>query len=73
MPRGLRKAYRRGEFGRDLLSFRKYGKTPDQVVQERLRVRRKLAHAKADLLEGRAGPDDIARACLIVEVAKEVS
>src|SRR3712207_6925919 len=32
------------------------GKTPDQVVAERLKARRKLARAKP---EGRAGPDDI--------------
>ncbi len=46
------------------------GKTPNQVVAERLKARRKLARSK---LEGRAGPDDVARACSIVETAKEVS
>ena len=46
------------------------GKTPDQVVAERLKKRRKLANPKP---EGRAGPDDIARARLIAEAAKEVS
>jgi transposase InsO family protein len=46
------------------------GKTPDQVVAERLKARRKLAHAKP---HGRAGPEDIARARLIAEAAKEVS
>jgi transposase InsO family protein len=46
------------------------GKTPDQVVAERLKARRKLARAKP---EGRAGPDDIAKARLIAEAAKEVS
>jgi transposase InsO family protein len=45
------------------------GKTPDQVV-ERLQVKRKLAHAKP---HGQAGPDDIAKARLIAEAAKEVS
>jgi transposase InsO family protein len=46
------------------------GKTPDQVVAERLKARRKLARGKP---EGRAGPADIARARLIAEAAKEVS
>jgi transposase InsO family protein len=46
------------------------GKTPDQVVAERLRARRKLARAKP---EGRAGPEDIAKARLVAEAAKEVS
>jgi transposase InsO family protein len=46
------------------------GKTPNQVVAERLQVRRKLAHAKP---HGQAGPDDIAKARLIAEAAKEVS
>src|SRR5919199_220491 len=46
------------------------GKTPDQVVAERLKARRKLARAKR---EGRAGPEDIAKARLIAEAAKEVS
>ncbi len=46
------------------------GRTPDQVVVERLKARRKLARGKP---EGRAGPDDIAKARLIAESAKEVS
>jgi transposase InsO family protein len=46
------------------------GRTPDQVVAERLKARRKLARAKP---EGRAGPEDIAKARLIAEAAKEVS
>ena len=46
------------------------GKTPDQVVAERLKARRRLARGKP---EGRAGPDDIAKARLIAEAAKEVS
>src|SRR3712207_3725783 len=46
------------------------GKTPDRVVAERLRARRKLANPKP---HGRAGPDDIARARLIAEAAKDVS
>src|SRR5215211_4019931 len=46
------------------------GKTPDQVVAERLKARRKLARAKP---EGRAGPADIAQARLIAEAAKDVS
>jgi hypothetical protein len=46
------------------------GKTPDQVVAERLKARRKLANAEP---HGRAGPDDTARARLIAEAAKEVS
>jgi hypothetical protein len=46
------------------------GKTPDQLVAERLKARRKLAGAKP---EGRAGPADIAKARLIVEAAKDVS
>jgi transposase InsO family protein len=49
------------------------GKTPDQVVTERLRARRKLARPKPETPQGRAGPDDIARARLIVADAKEVS
>src|SRR5918997_354092 len=44
------------------------GKTPDQVVAERLDARRKLANAKP---HGRAGPADIARARLIAEAAKD--
>ena len=46
------------------------GRTPHQVVAERLKARRKLARAKP---EGRAGPEDIAKARLIAEAAKEVS
>ena len=46
------------------------GKTPDGVVAERLKARRKLARGKP---EGRAGPDDITKARLIAEAAKEVS
>jgi IS30 family transposase len=46
------------------------GKTPNQVVAERLPARRQLAPAKT---HGRAGPDDIVKARRIVEAAKEVS
>lgn len=46
------------------------GRTPDQVVAERLEAHRKLARGKP---EGRAGPSDIAQARLVAEVAKEVS
>jgi transposase InsO family protein len=46
------------------------GKTPDQIVAERLKARRKLADAKP---HGRAGPDDITTARFIAEAAKEVS
>src|ERR687883_834324 len=46
------------------------GKTPNQVVAERLRRRRKLANPTP---QGRAGPDDIAKARLVAEAAKEVS
>jgi transposase InsO family protein len=46
------------------------GKTPDQVVAERLKARRKLANPKP---HGRAGPDNVAGARLIAEAAKEVS
>src|SRR3712207_5626900 len=46
------------------------GKTPDQVVAERLKARRKLANPRP---HGWAGPDDIAKARLIAEAAKEVS
>jgi hypothetical protein len=46
------------------------GKTPNQVVAERLKAKRKLASAKS---RGRAGPNDILKARLIVEAAKEVS
>jgi transposase InsO family protein len=46
------------------------GRTPNEVVAERLKARRKLANA---MPHGRAGPDDIARARRIAEAAKEVS
>ena len=46
------------------------GKTPDEVVAERLKAKRKLARAKSG---DRAGPNDIIKARLIVEAAKEVS
>jgi transposase InsO family protein len=46
------------------------GKTPDQVVAERLKARRRLANPRP---HGRAGPADIAEARLIAEAAKEVS
>ncbi len=46
------------------------GKTPDQVVAERLKARRKLANPKP---HGRAGPDDDASARHVAEAAKEVS
>ena len=46
------------------------GKTPAQVVAERLKARRKLARGEP---EGRPGPDDIAHARDIVEAAKAVS
>jgi transposase InsO family protein len=46
------------------------GKTPDQVVAERLKARRKRANAKP---HGRAGPADVANARLIAEAAREVS
>jgi hypothetical protein len=46
------------------------GKTPDRVVAERLKARRKLIRGNP---EGRAGPDYIAKARLIAEAAKEVS
>ena len=46
------------------------GKTPDQVVAERLQAKRILAKDKP---QGRAGPCDITKARLIAERAKEVS
>jgi hypothetical protein len=46
------------------------GKTPNQVVAERLKERCPFAPAKT---HGRAGPDDIVKARLIAESAKEVS
>jgi len=48
------------------------GRTPDQVVAERLHVKPRLATPKRKR-HGRAGPDDIAKAQLIAEAAKEVS
>src|SRR4051812_3675470 len=45
-------------------------KTPNQVVAERLKARRRLARGKP---KGRAGPSDVAKARPIVEAAKEVS
>jgi transposase InsO family protein len=45
------------------------GRTPNEVGAERLKARRKLANA---MPHGRAGPDDIAKARLIAEAAKEV-
>jgi len=46
------------------------GQTPDQVVAERLTAKPALAKAKPS---GRAGPNDIIKARLIAENAKEVS
>ena len=46
------------------------GKTPNQVVAEGLQDRRQFAPAKT---HGRAGPDDIVKARLLVESAKGVS
>ena len=46
------------------------GKTPDQVVAERLKARRKLANPKP---HGRAGPAEIAAARRSAEAAKDVS
>src|SRR6201987_1961409 len=46
------------------------GQTPDQVVAERLTAKPALAK---DTPSGRAGPDDIVKARLIAENAKEVS
>jgi len=46
------------------------GKTPDQVVAERLEARRRLANPRP---HRRAGPADIAEARLIAEAAEEVS
>jgi transposase InsO family protein len=46
------------------------GKTPNQVVAERLKAQRKRASTKSC---DRAGPNDISKARLIVEAAKEVS
>jgi transposase InsO family protein len=46
------------------------GKTPNQIVMERLNAKPDLSKMKP---QGRAGPRDIAKARLIVERAKEVS
>ena len=46
------------------------GKTPNQVVAEHLKAQRKRASAQSG---NRAGPNDISKARLIVEAAKEVS
>ena len=46
------------------------GKTPDQVVAERLKAKPELANAKP---HGRAGPCDTTKARLIAQAAKEVS
>ncbi|MBV8869522.1 MAG: DDE-type integrase/transposase/recombinase [Acetobacteraceae bacterium] len=46
------------------------GKTPDQVVAERLKAKRALAKGKP---LGRAGPCDTTKARLIAQAAKEVS
>ena len=46
------------------------GKTPGQVVAERLRARRRMSGRRP---RGRAGPHDIAKARRIAEAAKEVS
>lgn len=46
------------------------GKTPNQVVAECLKARRRLARCKP---RGRARPGDVAKARSIVEAAKEVS
>jgi transposase InsO family protein len=46
------------------------GKTPDQVVAERLQTKRSLAKGKP---HGRAGPCDTTKARLIAERAKEIS
>ena len=46
------------------------GKTPDQVVVERIEAEPELARAKP---HGRAGPCDTTKARLVVEAAKEIS
>ena len=46
------------------------GKTPDQVVAERLNAKPELANARR---HGRAGPCDTTKARLIAQAAKEVS
>ena len=52
-----------GTFGLD-------GKTPDQVVRERLRARRRMANPRP---HGRAGPEDVIAARAVAMAAKEVS
>ncbi len=47
-----------------------YGKTPNQVTDERLKAEPKLANAAR---HGRAGPCDATKAHLIANTAKEVS
>jgi hypothetical protein len=49
------------------------GKASNQVIKERLRARRTLSRPELDLPEGRAGPDDIAGARLVVGNAQKVS
>ena len=46
------------------------GKTPDQVVAERIEAEPELARASP---HGRAGPCDLTRARLVADAAKEVS
>jgi hypothetical protein len=46
------------------------GRTPNQVVAQRLKAKPELANAKP---HGRAGPCDTTKARLIAEAAKEVS
>lgn len=46
------------------------GKTPNQVTAERLKARRRLF---SDKPKGHAGPEDVTRARLIAEAAKDVS
>jgi hypothetical protein len=48
------------------------GKTPDQVVAERLEARPQL-NKPTRTPQGRAGPCDITKARLIADAAKEVS
>jgi hypothetical protein len=48
------------------------GRTPDQIVAERLQEKPGLATSQTKP-HGRAGPDDIIKARLIAEAAKEVS
>ena len=48
------------------------GRTPDQIIAERLQANPSLGKPK-NKPHGRAGPDDIAKARLIAEFAKEVS